>query len=85
MVKVKIIKNSVIAIGNFDGIHKGHQDIFGIGKKIAKQKKKKFGVLTFSPMSSEFFQKEKKNLRITSDDIKIDLFKKKQNRFFLYM
>ena len=76
MVKVKIIKNSVIAIGNFDGIHKGHQDIFRIGRKIAKQKKKKFGVLTFSPMSSEFFQKEKKNLRITSDDIKIDLFKK---------
>ena len=82
MVKVKIIKNSVIAIGNFDGIHKGHQDIFSIGKKIAKQRKKKFGVLTFSPMPSEFFQKEKKNLRITSDDIKIDLFKKNKIDFF---
>ena len=82
MVKVKIIKNSVIAIGNFDGIHKGHQDIFRIGRKIAKQKKKKFGVLTFSPMPSEFFQKEKKSLRITSDDIKIDLFKKNKIDFF---
>ena len=82
MVKVKIIKNSVIAIGNFDGIHKGHQDIFRIGRKIAKQKKKKFGVLTFSPMPSEFFQKDKKSLRITSDDIKIDLFKKNKIDFF---
>ena len=39
MVKNKIIKKSIIAIGNFDGVHKGHQDIFRLGKKIAKKKK----------------------------------------------
>jgi len=38
MVKSKIIKKSVIAIGNFDGIHKGHQKIFTLGKKLAKKK-----------------------------------------------
>ena len=40
MVKNKIIKKSIIAIGNFDGVHKGHQEIFKLGKKIAKRKKK---------------------------------------------
>ena len=41
MVKNINIKKSVVAIGNFDGVHKGHQEIFKLGKKIAKKNKKK--------------------------------------------
>jgi riboflavin kinase / FMN adenylyltransferase len=74
MVKNKIIKNSIIAIGNFDGVHRGHQEIFKLGKKIAKKNKTKFGVVTFSPLPSEFFQKQKNNNRITRDDIKIPIY-----------
>ena len=81
MVKNKIIKNSIIAIGNFDGVHKGHQEIFKLGKKIAKKNKTKFGVVTFSPLPSGFFQKQKNNNRITRDDIKIDLLKKNKVNF----
>ena len=81
MVKKKIIKNSIIAIGNFDGVHRGHQEIFKLGKKIAKKNKTKFGVVTFSPLPSEFFQKQKNNNRITRDDIKIDLLKKNKVNF----
>ena len=81
MVKNKIIKNSIIAIGNFDGVHRGHQEIFKLGKKIAKKNKTKFGVVTFSPLPSEFFQKQKSNNRITRDDIKIDLLNKNKVNF----
>ena len=81
MVKNKIIKNSIIAIGNFDGVHRWHQEIFKLGKKIAKKNKTKFGVVTFSPLPSEFFQKQKNNNRITRDDIKIDLLKKNKVNF----
>ena len=81
MVKNKIIKKSIIAIGNFDGVHRGHQEIFKLGKKIAKKNKTKFGVVTFSPLPSEFFQKQKNNNRITRDDIKIDLLKKNKVNF----
>ena len=81
MVKNKFIKNSIIAIGNFDGVHRGHQEIFKLGKKIAKKNKTKFGVVTFSPLPSEFFQKQKNNNRITRDDIKIDLLKKNKVNF----
>ena len=82
MVKNVIIKNSVIAIGNFDGVHKGHQEIFKNGQKIANKKKKKFGVLTFSPSPSEFFKKEELSSRITEDLVKINLLKKNKVDFF---
>ena len=34
----KNYKSSAIAIGNFDGMHKGHQKVFKKTKKYAKKK-----------------------------------------------
>ena len=34
----KIYKRSALAIGNFDGVHKGHQKVFDLAKKHAKKK-----------------------------------------------
>ena len=31
---LKIYKKSSLAIGNFDGVHKGHQKVFKYAKKI---------------------------------------------------
>ena len=55
MVKNINIKKSVVAIGNFDGVHKGHQEIFKLGKKIAKKKKKNFGIFTIFPLAFGVF------------------------------
>ena len=59
-------KKSIILIGNFDGVHIGHQKLF----KLANNYKKKFnlnmGVLTFEPMPKMFFNKDIKNFRISS-------------------
>ena len=76
-------KRSAIAIGNFDGIHKGHQKIFKQTKKIAKKNKIKFGILTFSPLPVMFFNKKVKNYRLLSQDQKLEILKKNKVDFII--
>jgi len=68
-------KNSIILIGNFDGVHLGHQKLF----KLANSYKKKFnldiGVLTFEPMPKMFFNKDIKNFRISNINQKNKILK----------
>ena len=68
----KKYKKSSLAIGNFDGVHKGHQKVF----KYAKNTKLKFGILTFSPLPVMFFNKKIKNYRLASEEEKFRLLKK---------
>ena len=68
----KTYKKSSLAIGNFDGVHKGHQKVF----KYAKKTKLKFGILTFSPLPVMFFNKKIKNYRLSSEEEKFRLLKK---------
>ena len=72
----KSYKDSVIAIGNFDGVHRGHQKVFNEAKKFSKKKKIKFGVLTFTPPPVMFFNKKVINYKLTSEVQKFKLFKK---------
>ena len=66
-------KYSIILIGNFDGIHLGHQKLFSLAKKYKKKYSLKIGVLTFEPMPKMFFNKKITNFRISSLKQKIDL------------
>ena len=56
----------VIAIGNFDGLHLGHQKVINEAKQKAKKNKMPFGVMTFEPVPVMFFNKKIKNHRINS-------------------
>ena len=58
--------NGVIAIGNFDGIHLGHQKVINEAKKKAKKNKLPFGIITFEPVPVMFFNSKIKNHRINS-------------------
>ena len=69
-------KNSIILIGNFDGLHVGHQKLFSLAKKYKKKYKIKIGVFTFEPMPKMFFNKKLKNFRISNKIQKIDLLEK---------
>jgi riboflavin kinase/FMN adenylyltransferase len=68
-------KNSIILIGNFDGVHLGHQKLFLLAKKYKKKYSSKIGVLTFEPMPKMFFNTQLKNFRISSLDQKIKTLK----------
>ena len=48
-------KNSIILIGNFDGVHLGHQKLFKKALILKKRKKCKIGVVTFDPIPKMFF------------------------------
>ena len=69
-------KNSVIAIGNFDGIHKGHQKVLEQAKKKARNNKIAFGVVTFEPLPVMFFNSKLKNHRINSLNQKVEQLKR---------
>ena len=72
----KIHKKSILLIGNFDGLHLGHQKLFKLAEKYSKKHKVKFGVLTFDPLPAMFFNKKLTNYRITSNLQKNLLFEK---------
>jgi riboflavin kinase / FMN adenylyltransferase len=69
-------KRSIILIGNFDGLHLGHQKLFTLAKKYKKKYSLKIGVLTFEPMPKMYFNQNIKNFRISNRKQKIDLLNK---------
>ena len=73
---LKIHKNSILLIGNFDGLHMGHQKLFNLAKKYKKKFKLKLGVITFEPMPKMYFNKKIKNFRISNISQKIKILEK---------
>ena len=76
-------QNSVVAIGNFDGVHLGHQKVINHAQKKAKKNKLPFGIITFEPMPVMFFNKKIKNHRINSLTQKKNLLKKLRLDFLI--
>ena len=68
-------KNSILLIGNFDGLHLGHQKLFKLAKAYKKKNKLKIGVITFNPVPKMFFNKNLKNFRISNYSQQINYFK----------
>ena len=66
----------VIAIGNFDGLHLGHQKVIKEAKQKAKKNNLPFGVMTFEPLPVMFFNNKIKNHRINSLEQKKTQLKK---------
>jgi len=69
----KIHKRSIILIGNFDGVHLGHQKLFKLARLYKKKNNLKIGVVNFDPMPKMFFNKSLKNFRLSNIDQKLNL------------
>ena len=63
-------QNAVIAIGNFDGVHRGHQALIKKAKEIARDENLQIGVLTFEPHPRALFQPSQPPARLTPFDLK---------------
>lgn len=58
-------RRSALAIGNFDGVHKGHQALLQTARDIARSQGVPAAVLLFEPHPRAFFQPDKPLFRIT--------------------
>ena len=72
----KFHKNSIILVGNFDGLHLGHQKLFKLAKKYKTKYLSKIGVLTFEPMPKMFFDSNLINFRLSTLNQKIENLRK---------
>ena len=78
-----IHKESILLIGNFDGLHLGHQKLFNLAKKYKKKFKLKIGVITFEPMPKMYFNKNLKNFRILNISQKTKILEKLEIDFLI--
>jgi riboflavin kinase/FMN adenylyltransferase len=58
-------KGAVVALGNFDGVHRGHQALIGEARRLARERSALLGVLAFEPHPQEFFRPPSESFRLT--------------------
>lgn len=63
-------RNAVVAIGNFDGVHRGHQALLDIARDQAKKLRCAFGVLTFEPHPRTLFRPDEPMFRLSPPALK---------------
>ena len=67
------LKGAALAIGNFDGVHRGHQKVLGEAIAIAKREGRRSGAVVFEPHPREFFAPETPFFRLTPLPVKLEL------------
>ena len=63
-------RNGSIAVGNFDGVHKGHCEVINRAGDFAHERGIPWGVLTFEPHPRSLFNKDEPPFRLTPFHIK---------------
>jgi riboflavin kinase / FMN adenylyltransferase len=67
------LRGAVVAIGNFDGVHRGHRAVIGAALDRARALGKRAAVLTFEPHPRDFFNPADKLFRLTDAPTKLRL------------
>ena len=58
-------RGAVVALGNFDGVHRGHQVVLDATREAARRLSVPFGVLTFEPHPRQEFRPQDPPFRLT--------------------
>jgi riboflavin kinase/FMN adenylyltransferase len=66
------LKGAMAAIGNFDGVHRGHQYLI----RMAMETGRPGAVVTFEPHPRVFFQPDKPFFRLTPEPVKLAIFER---------
>ena len=57
-------RGASIALGNFDGVHRGHQAVVAAAREVAEQLGAPLGVAVFEPHPRRYFQPESAPFRL---------------------
>lgn len=63
-------RGAAAVIGNFDGVHLGHQAVLDFARDVAKRDNAKLGVLTFEPHPRQFFASDAPAFRLMNAEAK---------------
>ncbi len=66
-------RGSVVAIGNFDGIHRGHQAVIAKARRLAEEFAAPLSLMTFEPHPRRFFKPDLPPFRLTPFRVKTRL------------
>ncbi|MEX2450498.1 MAG: bifunctional riboflavin kinase/FAD synthetase [Rhodospirillales bacterium] len=58
-------RGAAIAVGNFDGVHRGHQTVIKEAGRIARAETRPWAVLTFDPHPRQVFKPDTEPFRLT--------------------
>ncbi len=67
------LRGAVLAIGNFDGVHRGHRAVIGAALKRARALGRQAVALTFSPHPRRFFRPQQALFQLSSERDKLRL------------
>jgi riboflavin kinase / FMN adenylyltransferase len=67
------LRSAVLAMGNFDGVHRGHRAVIAAAMKRAQGLSKRAAVLTFEPHPRAFFHPGEPLFRLTDEAAKLRL------------
>jgi riboflavin kinase/FMN adenylyltransferase len=65
------LRGALAAIGNFDGLHRGHQHLIATVEEQAARAGRPSSVLTFEPHPRDFFNPEGRLFRLTPEPVKL--------------
>lgn len=65
-------RNAVVVIGNFDGVHLGHQTLLATARKIADGLDKSLAVLTFDPHPRRLLRPDDPPFALTTPSLKAE-------------
>ncbi len=69
----KALSGAVVAIGNFDGVHRGHKAVIAAALDRAQTLSRPAAVLTFEPHPRSFFHPGEPLFRLTDEAAKLRL------------